>query len=477
MKELKKIIDKFKSTSKRDELRTISQEAFSLEKKYVPEKAQNKEVSEKLNCTTLIMTVGRRKEPIILSILCLKPKKVFLLHSKETLKTALEVKSDEDINSLSPEMIFKEITETDASENYEIIREEILLQCEGNIVVDPTCGKKVMVASLALIAFYYRLPMVYLYAEKKEEIVFPFSQQLKLIENPFDYFGDRELELIENQFNSHFYKAAIITCERTLKTIRDPATAKKLELIKELIKVYREWDSFYHSAVPQKPLLSERLEKIKEEIFRLGFRSILPDNIDDNIIFLKELEKNWKDKRNIIDKYRIVDLYANALRRGSEKQARYDDAVARLYRIIEMCASYRLLQLGIEDLTKPNYSKLCKQTKISCDKLSEEFKKIKKSSLPEENLGLESQMTILSIVDPENPVPKIYESMKKNSKVGRNLMEKRNRSILAHGTDPLTEEDWSDFRDKTRVLIKLTIGKDQLNSLLKKAYHKEIHLK
>lgn len=481
-KEILNILNDFEkaiNNKDRNNMLKISKSAFNLEKKYIPQIPENQNLANKLKCDTLIMTIGFQKEPIILSILCLKPKEIFLLHTEGSHRIAGEVRDDEDVDKLNSDIHFCEITESNAVENYKIIQEKILTRAKGNIIVDPTAGRKIMVASLALSAFYFNLPMVYMHSVEVDGIVYPFTETLEYIQNPFEYFGDIELKIVEDQFNSHFYKSAMITCEEIIKKTRDPATAKKIELIKDLIKIYMEWDKFYHSEVPQKkPILSERLKNIKEEFERFNFEKLLPENIDNNIEFLEEIDKGYKRNLNIIDEYRIVDVYLGALRKGTMKQGYYDDAVARLYRVIEMCSSYILLKYGIKDLSQPDWNEFCQKINKDLNTLNNEFKNKTGKDLPNENLGLDVQMIILSLINDKNAqqIYRIYNAIKKEKSGERSLMEKRNRSILAHGTDPIQEEDWVKFREKVKVIIQNTIGYDKFDELLKKGYHGKIKL-
>jgi CRISPR-associated protein (TIGR02710 family) len=487
--EIENLIEDFRNTISIEDkikLTKISNKAFQIEKRYIPLIDENKKIAETYKCDTLIMTVGLQKEPVILSILCLKPhKKIFLLHTQNSLNVAQNIVDDPDIKDYinsKVNVICKEITETEATTNYKIIQEEILPYCEGNIIIDATAGRKIMVASLALLAFYFNIPLLYLHSIEIFGVTFPFSETLKHIENPFEYYGNIELKIVEEQFNSHFYKSAITTCDEILKKTKDLATYKKIELIKKLIEIYNDWDLFYHSSVPKKvPTLSERLEEIKNEFIKFGMKNYLPLNIDKNIEFLREIDSKWKDKLNIIDEYRIADIYVNALRRGTIKQGRYDDAIARLYRVLEMCSSYILLKHGIIDLATPNYSSLSEKINVNLDKIEEEFRKIKNRSLPQESLALDDQMTLLSIIgnlanlkDAEK-VAGIYNSLKRSTPCSRSLMDKRNRSILAHGTDPLTEEDWINFRDKVKVIVQETIGKKLFSELCNPPNGKALH--
>lgn len=150
--------DKEASAVARATARRISKEAFELEKKYIPRVPGNESVCQQLGCQSMIMTVGLQKEPVILSILCMKPQKVILLHTDDSRTTALEVENDPHIKEMKAEITPLFITEYDASKNYQVVRDEALPRTSGVTIIDPTAGRKVMVASLALIAFYHRYP-------------------------------------------------------------------------------------------------------------------------------------------------------------------------------------------------------------------------------------------------------------------------------------------------------------------------------
>ncbi|NLI56062.1 TIGR02710 family CRISPR-associated protein [bacterium] len=345
---------------------------FNYEKKYIPIIKENIKVKEKLETKTLLMTVGMQIEPIILSILILKPEKVYLLHTESSLESASIVGNDMEIRNLNIDIHLEKIYEDDVKQNYNIIKEIIDKIKNQKIVTDPTCGRKMMNTSLSLAAFYYRIPMVYLNGIEVNRNVVPFSERIKEIDNPFDVYGDIELELVENLYNSHFYDAAIKVCENLLESVKNPASYAKIEKLNELITIYRDWDRFEHSNPKQNPELSKKLIKIKTDFNRLGISNRwLPPNIEKNIEFLEEIEKKWiKGKLNMIDEYRIIDLFINAQRRGTEKQAKYDDAIARLYRVTEMLSTYFLLKFDIESSDYPNYKKLTNNLGISFDELN-----------------------------------------------------------------------------------------------------------
>ena len=478
IRELVKRFDAAISSGDGTAARAISKEALTLEKIYVPQIPENDRISQELNCENMIMTVGFQKEPIILSILCMKPRKVILLHTDGSRPTALAVETDPDIQSMGVEITPLFITEYDASENYRIIKEQALprvLNVEKT-VIDPTAGRKVMVASLALAAFYMRFPMVYIHGIEQGGVVFPFTERLRFIENPFDVFGDTELDLIQEQFNCHLYEAAINTCKQLERKVRDGATLAKVSHVRKLIEVYLDWDAFLHSSVRENrrlsPLLNKRLEHIMAEFDRLGYQEHLPDNVEANLEFLKKLDDTWRNKQNIVDKFRLADIFASALRR--EKQKKYDDAVARLYRCLEMCSAIRLIELGLADPAEPDYEAFSSRIGKTTEWIKNEFKKRKHRELPLEKLALDNQMTLLGMAGED--IANIYEDMKRKEGGAESLMDIRNRSILAHGTNPVPEDRWPRFKAKTEAIIRKTMDTAEFERLLAMAVHGELHI-
>lgn len=482
-KDIRRIVEEFKAAmaaKNRTAMVDLSKAAFPLEKKYIPD--LNQTLAAQLPCETMILTVGFQKEPLILSILTLKPRQVILLHTESSRQVAQAVEADPDVKMLSVRIYLTSITEFDATKNYQVMRDEVLpktISARGAILADPTGGRKVMVASLALVAFFHRLPMVYVHTLEVIGVAFPFMETLQIIQNPFEFFGDTELSLIQDHFNRRYYDAAVQVCLTLQKSIRDLATDKKISLIQELAEIYRDWDTFSHSLVstvnPEARLhqsfLGQRLKQCLDELSRFGLKGLLSDAVLGNLEFLFELEKTWRPKRNIVDVYRLVDVFCAAERRAS--QGKYDDAVARLYRCLEICSTLRLAQLGLTNPSKPDYQTLAASGSLELEQIRQKFQELKGRGLPEK-LGLEDQMTLLNILG--DTIANIYASMKNPAQEADSLMGKRNLSILAHGTSPITKEDWPAFAAKAQAMIQNVIGQEEFRRLYDKARHGEICL-
>ena len=464
----------FEQSSDRRELNCITEDLFPYEKKYI--KLYGKK------CNILITTVGMREAPIIFSFLALRPKKGILLHTPQSEKTADKVINDHTIASLGIKFEKVEIDEIDAARNFQILKDQVLSRTKNvsDVFVDPTGGRKVMGASVATFAFFYRIPMVYLHADEKMSIPVPFSGIIREIANPYEYYGDIELSMLKRHFDRYDFDAALELCEKLETTVNDPNLCLKLQNIAKLIEIYRDWDAFLHSTHFQgnpseeekaRTRLADRLEDLyRKEIKRFGYNLANEKTLEDNIEFLKQLQENWANKKNICDPYRLVDLYSNACRRAEQKK--FDDATARLYRCLEMCSSIELQKYGMTDPNQPDYSAFAKNIGMDLATLSQRFKEAEKYELPERP-GLRAQMALLSFSS--SKIASIYNMIDPQGNTEDSVMEKRNRSILAHGTNPIKAEDYETLSSRTSSIIIEVIGnKNKTKNLSKKATFPEL---
>ena len=317
----------------------------------------------------------------------------------------------------------KSISETDAPHNYDVIQKEILPSAEGRIVIDPTGGRKVMGISLSAMAFWRRLPMVYLHGDEMKGIVIPFSERLRRVKNPYDHFGDGDQKLIKELFDRGDYDSALNVCEKLIGTVGDPATSSRLELQCKFIELYRDWGAFRHSMKKDDPekYLATRLRKLQKKQQQLGFSIIPSESITNNIEFLQLIENNWKAGRvNIVDKYRLIDVFINAERKA--QLGHYDDAIARLYRCMEMCSTLRLLRKWkVGNVSKPNTENILSEFSGE-DQFMEQFQQkfCRNISLSGHAWGLDDQMKVLNLIEPTYVPAKIYMSMACSKDKGKN---------------------------------------------------------
>lgn len=196
-----------------------------------------------------------------------------------------------------------------------------------------------------------------------------------------------------------------------LRRPRDRQLRGELQIALDLSRAFDAWDRFDHAIA---------LELVSDYQARIGrTRGAL-------LTFLKMLAAPDDDPRKA--PARLWDLWLNAQRRAG--QGRYDDAIARLYRLLEWTAQWLLGQKGIatSDLTP-------EQIPPDLDiHPNRDGKRQAGLVMAWELVAHQVQGAAAAFVEAER------DRM-------RNLLLVRNASILAHGDRPVQRRDWEAFSD------------------------------
>lgn len=208
--------------------------------------------------------------------------------------------------------------------------------------------------------------------------------------------------IIKKLFNNYDF---VIAKELLEEKYTSPTVVK--QMFSQIIELYLKWDSFEYVEGDYTNLI-EFFNNLEQ----------LPKNI--------ESLKILTDKNNeLFNTYRIADLINNSKRRIEEKK--YDDAIIRLYRTLELIAEVELYEkygikkndVHINELKKLNIEKKAIQTII--DRLDYKY--------PKYNLSLTSSFFLLQ---------KLYDDVGKhyyhNKDSYQQLFQKRNISVLVHGS-------------------------------------------
>lgn len=309
---------------------------------------------------------------------------------------------------------------------------QIRESCE-HLVVDFTSGTKAMTACLAVLATLYEAnELSYITGKRKNGIVQAGTEQILPI-RPYFISAEQKLKTAIHFFNRAQYSITTAILQQVLR-IKDPKITEKAESILNLAEAYDLWDKFHHEEAFKK------LKKIKME------------EVSQNKRFLGELTNKMKNNREP-EPYLIADLINNAKRRA-QKERKYDDAVARLYRTIELIAQYRLKsEYGIDPSACQR--EVLPQTLIEKWKLPIETEKIK--------LALQKDYELLAAKGD------ILGTKYIQDKNLQELLSKRNTSILAHGLTPIDKKTWLKLYEKTLEYAEVAI--QNLNTLTKIAEH------
>lgn len=215
-------------------------------------------------------------------------------------------------------------------------------------------------------------------------------------------------------FSKNQFQAAVTIVNQIEKATSDPQIISRIKPLKNLAKAYDQWDKFQHKKAFQ------------------TIRQINMEELNGNKRFLGRLIHH-AEKRDEPEPFYTADLINNAKRRGTDEK-RYDDAVARLYRTIELIAQHKL---------RKKYGIATSQ--------------VKPEQIPGkllEKWGIQPETGSIKL-----PLEKSYELLEeKGDELGikyrddpklRDLLSRRNRSILAHNIEPVTEQTYRELLEKT----------------------------
>jgi len=293
----------------------------------------------------------------------------------------------------------------------------------NHLVIDYTSGTKTMTAALAMLATLYEAnELSYISGKRANGIVQPGTEQIISI-RPYFATTEQKIKTAIQFFNKTQYEAAASILNQIQKNIKDPAILNRAVPILNLAKAYALWDKFQH----QKAFKTLKKIDMPELARNKQFLGQLVNRLTQN----KEPEPHL-----------IADLICNAERRGNEQQ-KYDDAVARLYRTIELIAQYKLkTQYGI------NPSKA-------------ETSKIPKELLEKWNIGNKTETIKLSLQRDCELLKAMGDKLgQKYEEDGqlKNMLSKRNTSILAHGLEPVNKQTYQQLYIKTLEYAEDTVA-------------------
>ncbi len=310
---------------------------------------------------------------------------------------------------------------------YTSIEEKIKEYEKHEIIIDYTSGTKTMTTSAALVAMLYQKKLFITSGKRGENgIVIPGTEEIKS-QNLFAAYDKYAFDKAKEAFNSYRYADA----KNYLMQI--VAMEEKEDYIK-IVEAYDLWDKFNHGKAKQ--LMDEI--KSKGTTFNL------------NKSFLGKLHG---EKEKPVETYLIPDLLNNARRRMEE--GKYDDAVARLYRCVEMIAQYRLKSVYGLDPSEIQFADL--ETKPVDNLRKYENKKDEKGII---RLAMRNSFELLK--DLKDEIGNIM-----NDNELKDLLKKRNLSILAHGIQPVTREDAEKMYKKTLEISSTII--DNFEVLMKES--------
>lgn len=398
----------------------------------------------------LIQSVGGTPDPIAFSIRSLEPACICFVHSAESknqIGIALDAVRRAGGPSIQPGQI-RQFQVRDAQNFEETVRD--LRRLAGlvrewcgrgeayEVVVDFTGGTKVMSAALALVARRWTCTFGYVGSGNRTKgglgTVEPGAERLLIRDNPWDTLGYQAAEEAVAVFNSGGYAAAGALLEVYRNRASKPEVKHELSTLKFLVDAYASWDCFdykkaahwFAKALENRNDLNAIFAESQSLIARLEHHRELVVRLGDS----KEPTVQW-----------VADLFRNAERRAGE--GRFDDAVARLYRVAEAFAQIRLRDsYGIRDTGS-----------VPLDRIPESLRREWEGRAEggAVALGLQDDYRLLKELGDE-----VGRRFFEDGLAGaRSPLGARNSSILAHGFEPINKRQYDRLREGLDSVLKL----------------------
>jgi len=328
-----------------------------------------------------------------------------------------------------------------------------------DIVIDYTSGTKAMSAGVVLAGLDKKAGSLVYVSGKRDDNGRVISGTEKVISSePNRIYAEGLFRKAVDLFNLCQFDGCLEILVKSKDLIADSEFQNKISLLEVLASAYSAWDKFDLDKAFSK--INDNLPD-EELLAQWGIKSRIKANKE----FL------YKEKENFFCEERIVDLLENARRRG-DLEKKCDDAVARLYRLMEYIAQFKIAQKG---LYLQDASGSFNADNLAIDKLPANLKdKYLKYKDPKDNkvkLGLYQNYDLL--FDLQEDLGKFF---KENYEKGnlKKLLSLRNNSILAHGFNSVSEKTYKQMLEEVEKIINRMFP--EIETLLKKAKFPEIKL-
>ncbi len=379
----------------------------------------------------LIATTGKTPDPIVASITEHAPDAVIFLASQETLSVVGAVMQE------YPELTYQTVIIEDPESlvaAFRAAREglSIAKKWEASaIIADISGGTKPMTSGVTLALAGLGVTFSYVGGTKRDEHgrVIPGHEQVRLLEDPTERFHLSAWRSFKSAWNTWRMDSALEAIRRILAgdTSLSPSERRFYTNLAGVTQGMAAWDRFHHAEALD--LLKAHLPVALAiaEAWRHGAKVRVLAELEARLTFLaRTAEKSGKPTMNL-----LADLLANADRRA--QTGRYDDAVARLYRALELAAEADLYQRTGVVLKDPSTW----PESIGSD-LRERAEKL---------LGLTRVLDLAFDLDLRlGHRGTLAQELRSRIKSIEPVLRRRHESILAHGTRPVGEKDYLDFR-------------------------------
>ena len=315
----------------------------------------------------------------------------------------------------------------------------------------------------------------------------PGSERLYYISNPYEVFGDLEIDKALSLFKEYNYAGAREKLAELKEKVPEPVIRQQLNFMYLLAHTYELWDSLeFTKAFSNIQQLIDELKRdmaVNPEFVLMDFLPKL--NMQKEILYpltkIQAMIQNKENMKVMSDKKYIVPLmftmYSNSIVR--EYQEKYDSATLLLYRVLEMIEQRRLSLHNI-NVSKadyynikfdrnefPNISDMSPQEKFDFYKKSvntiktELFGKNANQYLSEQISLLDGFIQLAALKD--ELIYDEHSNVIDKLKRLRAAVYLRNNSIFAHGLSPVPYSNYLRFKETVTSFFKRLCDIEQID--------------
>lgn len=400
--------------------------------------------------TALFMTVGiggKNKESLVNGLYTCIDKTntdlIIFFASKESKEIMIPPIKEVYLTNKSKELDNFKIIEIENVDDFDHIfnkiKNEVLrYQNDYKIIINYNSGTKTMTMTASLISALYDTDLISVIGKRNEKgFIESKTEQINYL-NLYQYYD----ELLINKLMEHFNNNNFGSGRLLLKDISSNKINK--DAYEKLFKSYYAADNVN---------FEEAYEYFDAKLFKEECYGLDENQLNNNSKALSIINVVYEDGNRHKDRdyYILASILNNARRKYDENK--YDDGIARLYRSLELIAQIRLNKRYSIDTGNVNIDTLEKYN------VDDKFiSKIKDKKV--KNIALNDDYILLKLLNDDLGI--CYD---KNYNKIRNMLTYRNNSILAHGLDSLSREQFEKFNEVVLDMARLL--KPNIDELIK----------
>ena len=352
--------------------------------------------------------------------------------SKESKEIMVPLIKNAYVYNKNKELDNYEIVEFDNVDDFDHIfnkiKDEVLKYRDYKIIINYNSGTKTMTMTAALVSALYDTDLISVIGKRNDKgFIESKTEQINYL-NLYQYYDELLINKLMEYFNNNYFESG--------KVLFKDISSNKInkDAYKKLFNAYYAMDNVNFEEAYENfdaKLFREECIDLDEEQLNLNakaFRIINKKN-DDGIY-------HWER-----DYYILASILNNARRKYDDNK--YDDGIARLYRSLELIAQIRLKnEYGI-DTGKVDID-ILEQNDVDIDFIQ----KIKNKK--SKNISLNEDFILLKYLNDDLGI--YYD--KHYNKI-RNMLTFRNNSILAHGLDALSKQQYEDFNHEVLKIARI----------------------